>query len=891
MKTSHDVRPASPPWHTQSVDRAAEQLGVDPTIGLDEAEALRRLQEYGPNEIEEGRVRPRWRILIDQFTDWLILVLLAAAVVSGLVGEPADSIAILAIVVLNAVFGAFQEYRADRALAALREMSAPSARVTRGGARLTTAMGNVVPGDVVWLEAGDVVPADLRLVEAHGLQIEEAALTGESVPVEKLPDPLEDETCPLGDRFDMAFRGTLVTRGRGQGLAVATGMATEIGHVASLLGQGSPPSTPLQRRLAVFSRRLAVVVLLVCAIVFASGILRGEPVSLMFLTAVTLAVAAVPEALPAVVSIALALGSRAMVEHHALVRRLSAAESLGSVTYVCSDKTGTLTENRMRLEWVWADGEWRAPSEVSLDGRDPTAPDPWVRLFCAMTLCNDAQLDADEARGDPTEVALLQAAEQGAFPRDSLEEALPRVSELAFDASRKRMSTLHRYEDGILVLTKGAPEAVLAVCRARLGATGEVALDSERLLDEAELRAGDGYRVLALAQRRLPDLPAVPTDEAIESELVFVGLVALIDPPRSEVSRSVERCRSAGIEPVMITGDHPATGLAIARRLGIAERPEQVVEGRTLAQWNEEELAREVQHLRVYARVSPEQKVRIVEALQANGELVAMTGDGVNDAPSLRCADIGVAMGRKGTDVAREAADMVLLDDNFATIVTAVGQGRRIFDNIRKFIRYTMTSNSGEIWTLFLAPFFGLPIPLLPIQILWINLVTDGLPGLALAVEPEERDVMSRPPRPPQESIFARGLGAHALVIGLLIGGLSLGAQYWAYHGGSDQWRTLTFTVLTFAQLAHAMVIRSERDSLLEVGLFTNPLLLAAVALTVGLQLAVVYLPWLQPIFKTGPLTPTELALCFALPAVVVLVVELEKALVRRGLLYRNAAR
>jgi Ca2+-transporting ATPase len=759
-------------------------------------------------------------------------------------------------------------------------MAAPMALCIRAAAPVQVRSGDLVPGDVVLLQAGNVVPADLRLVEVADLEVDEAALTGESAAVLKTTAPLREESVPLGDYTNLAFKGTQVNRGRGVGLVIATGMATELGRIAALLHTTEEGKTPLQRRLAAFGKRLALAVLAICAVVFAVGLLRGEPLVLMFLTAISLAVAAIPEALPAVVSITLALGARRMTRHRALVRNLPAVETLGSVTFICSDKTGTLTQNQMHVDRLFA-------GERELDSLPSGGGELERRLAQAMALSNDAELRDGEIAGEPTEVALCQAARIAGYDKKRLAHSLPRIAELAFDSDRKRMTTLHREGDAVIGFTKGAPELVLPLCERALGTAGEQSVDAAAMLQRAEALAARGYRVLVLAMRHFATPPEQVTVGEIERHLTFLALVALIDPPRDEVPAAVAECRRAGITPVMITGDHPATAETIAHRLGFDPRGE-VLDGVALAQLDDDQLLDKVRRVSVYARVSPEQKIRIVAALQRAGQFCAMTGDGVNDAPALKRADIGIAMGQKGTDVAREAADLVLLDDNFATIVTAVREGRRIFDNIRKFIKYTMTSNAGEIWTLFLAPFLGLPVPLLPIHILWINLVTDGLPGLALAAERTEPGTMQRPPRAPDESVFAHGMWQHIVWVGLLIGGVSLLAQAWAFERAPDQWQTMVFTVLTFAQLAHVLVIRSERAPLFGPGFFKNRALLASLLLTVALQLALIYVPLLNEVFKTAALGGRELALCFALPLVVLLAVETEKLLVRRGLLYQN---
>lgn len=866
------------PWHTLAVEATALSLAVDPARGLTTEEARLRLARCGPNALPEGARRSLARMFLDQFRDFMILVLIAAAVVSGVIGDPGDTIAIVVIVLLNAAIGFTQEYRAERAMAALKQMAAPSARIRRGGELLTVSADSLVPGDLVLLEAGAIVPADLRLFEATQLQVAEAVLTGESQAVDKTTAAISAADTALGDRLNMAYKGTVVTRGRGAGLTVATGLGTELGKIAELLADQEAVRTPLQKRLARFGTRLALAVLAICVIVFAAGLLRGEPPVLMFLTAVSLAVAAIPEALPAVVTISLALGARKMALQNALIRRLPAVETLGSITTICSDKTGTLTENRMRAEALFADG---APATTFGSG------EPWTTLGRALALCNDASISASaHTTGDPTEVALLEAAAAAGFAKADLETLQPRVAEQPFDSERKRMATVHRDGERFVAYVKGAPEAVLPMCGARLAAEGPAALDAAATLATAEKMAAAGLRVLAMAYRRLDALPA---DLArAETELLFLGLVGLMDPPRAEAAEAVAECKNAGIVPVMITGDHPATALAIARRLGIAGDGDTVTTGVELGRLTDAELDSRVKEVRVFARVDPAQKIRIVKALQARGEHLAMTGDGVNDAPALKRADIGVAMGRGGTDVAREASHMVLLDDNFATIVHAVREGRRIYDNIRRFIKYAMTTNSGEILTIFLAPFLGLPMPLLPIHILWINLVTDGLPGLALANEPGENNLMRRPPRAPEESIFARGMWQHILWVGLLMAGVVLITQAWTYHTGSAHWQTIVFTVLTLSQLGHVLAIRSERVSLFKIGATSNPQLLAAVLFTFALQMATLYVPLCNAWFKTEPLSAGELLACLALSAIVFFAVEIEKWLVRCGILYRE---
>ena len=870
---------APPAWHRLSSEEAAKQLGADLAIGLSLEEAGRRVEQYGANEILERPPRPPWRMLFDQFTDFMILVLIGAAIISGVIGEPADALAIVVIVLLNGAIGFVQEYRAEKAIAALKLLAAQSARVRRGGETIVVPAVRLVPGDLVSVEAGDVLPADLRLVDAAKFKVDEAALTGESVPVEKRTTQLTKEDLSLGDRLNMGYKGTLATYGRGTGLVVATGMRTELGKIAALLGKEEALKTPLQRRLAVFGQRLAIAALTICAIIFVVGLLRGESAVLMFLTAVSLAVAAIPEALPAIVTVALALGARRMVKKRALIRRLPAVETLGSVTYICSDKTGTLTQNKMRVERLFADG--RMESDIAGLG---SYEGSWPFLFQALAVSNDAVKDKDNLLiGDPTETALYLAAEMAGARKTDLLHVMPRVAELPFDSDRKRMTTFHRRGEEVIAFTKGAPEAVLALCDKTLVQDAFGSIDLESLANHAERMATEGLRVLAVSCRTWETIPPEPTPEEAECGLTFLGFVGLMDPPREEAAEAVALCKSAGITPVMITGDHPATALAIATRLGIIEDNGGVVTGQELERMEDGALDQRIEEIRVFARVAPEQKIRLVKALQRKGEFVAMTGDGVNDAPALNAADIGVAMGVTGTDVAREASHMTLLDDNFATIVSAVREGRRIFDNIRKFIKYTMTSNSGEIWTIFLAPFFGLPIPLLPIHILWVNLVTDGLPGLALALEREEPGLMRRPPRPPNESIFAHGMWQDIIWIGLLMGGVSLITQAWAYHTGHAHWQTMVFTVLTLSQMGNVLALRSERASFFQLGLWSNKPMVGAVVLTFVLQLATIYVPALNPIFKTEPLDAEELGICLVLSTIVFFAVEGEKWLIRRG--------
>jgi Ca2+-transporting ATPase len=838
--------------------------------GLDEATASAALDQWGPNQIQAAKGKTVWSILLNQFKDFMILVLLVAAIISGFMGELVDTLAIIVIVLVNAVLGFVQEFRAEKAMQALKQMAVSNARVLReGGVGLKPAVG-LVPGDVVLLEAGDIVPADLRLFEANALKAEEASLTGESAPVNKSIESLPEENLPLGDRANMAYKSTLVTFGKGRGVVVATGMNTELGRIATMLDEDEV-ATPLQRRLTQLGKRLALLVLIICAVVFAFGLMRGERPVLMLLTAISLAVAAIPEALPSLVSITLALGARRMAGQKALVRNLPAVETLGSVTYICSDKTGTLTENKMTVEKVFAGGKVLDREAWPEAFNQPEQQ----RLLQAMALNNNVEQNKEGTlTGDPTEIALHDLAGQLGIARRQALEQFPLCAEIPFDSDRKCMTTIHQVEEGYWVVTKGAVDVLLE----RAGELTEEEQGQYKSINEQ--MSADGLRVLGFAEKFLTELPAQLDPDGVEKDLKIMGLAGIIDPPREEAKAAIAECRRAGIRPMMITGDHPLTARNIAERLGMVEPGGKALSGSELSRMSAEEFAATVPNVFVYARVSPEQKLNIVKALQANGQFVAMTGDGVNDAPSLKRSDIGVAMGITGTDVSKEAADLILLDDNFATIVKAVRSGRRIYDNIRKFIKYAMTGNTGEIWLIFLAPFFGLPIPLLPVHILWVNLVTDGLPGLALAMEPAEKDIMSRPPRHPKESVFAGGLGIHIIWVGLLLGFVSIFTQY--LYIDSSKWQTMVFTVLCFSQMAHVFAIRSERQSLFSQGIFSNKALLGAVLVTLVLQLAVIYVPWLQPVFRTEALTASELGIAIALSTIVFMAVEIEKIFKRK---------
>jgi Ca2+-transporting ATPase len=760
-------------------------------------------------------------------------------------------------------------------------MAAPTATVIRSGKPSDIPASELVPGDIVVMEAGRIVPADLRLTEVMQLKIDEAALTGESIPVEKHVKALQDEMISIGDRKNMTYKGTTVTYGRGTGIVIATGMDTELGNIAAMLQKEEEVKTPLQKRLARFGKKLAIAILVICAIIFIFGLLRGEPLLLMLLTAISLAVAAIPEALPAVVTISLAIGAKKMVRQNALIRKLPAVETLGSVTYICSDKTGTLTLNQMTVDEIYVDDKTVKGSEIP---QFLSRSDHITTFVRALALSNDATEDKEgKIIGDPTEIALFKVAQQSGHKKDALTQDYPRIAEIPFDSERKCMTTLHKKPDGGFVsFTKGAVEVVLGKSINVMKKGNLTEIDETDIMSKSEQMSAEGLRVLAFGFRHWEALPSDMTPETTETGMTFLGFAGLLDPPRQEVTEAVGLCKTAGIRPVMITGDHPLTAKNIAKRLGILDNDSQsIITGKELAELPMEAFEETVQNIKVYARVAPEQKLKIIKALQDKGQFVAMTGDGVNDAPALKRADIGVAMGITGTDVAKEACHMVLLDDNFATIVRAVKEGRRIFDNIRKFIRYTMTSNAGEIWTIFLAPFLGLPVPLLPIHILWINLVTDGLPGLALAAEPAEKNIMERPPRHPQENIFT-GMWFQIIWIGLLMGGVSIFSQAWSIKSGNPNWQTIVFTVLCLSQMGNVLALRSEKESVFSQGLFSNKPLFGAFMLTLILQMATIYVPFLNPIFKTKPLSLNELLFTLGLSSVVFVAAEFEKWVKRK---------
>ena len=910
-------------WYTLPPADIVARLHSDAGSGLDTVAAARRLDEYGPNELADRDQKSLWRMLWEQVSDTLVVMLIVAAVASAFLRDFKDAVAIVAIVVLNSALGLFHERRAERAMAMLRRLAVPVVRVRRDGRLAEIPWREVVPGDMVVLEAGNMVPADCRLIECVNLRTQEASLTGESEPVDKTSETLTEPDLPVADQRNLAFMGTLVTYGRGVAVVLATGMRTELGRIADLIQSVERESTPLQKRLDQLGKALAAIALVLVGVIFGSGLLRGEDLTLMFLTAVSMAVAAVPEGLPAVVTIALALGAQRMLTRNVLIRKLPAVETLGSVTVICSDKTGTLTENRMTVSILDVAGRrldiseplHQAAPAVDLEAGLATVPggdSALTILLVGSALCNDAVLAAqpDQPRhfhaiGDPTEGALVVAAARFNLRKPDLEIVFPRTNEVPFDSERKRMTTVHEMPAmpvaaprGLeplwslepllaarkyVAFTKGAVEPLLTISPAVWVGGRPQPMDDDlrrRIQRAHDALARDGKRVLGLSVRIL-DAPA-GNDDTLEREGVFVGLVGMSDPPRPEVKEAVATCRQAGIRPVMITGDHPLTARFVAAQLGIGDAETPVVTGQALEGLDDRALGDVCGRTSVFARVSPEHKLRIVQSLQSQRHVVAMTGDGVNDAPALRRADIGVAMGISGTEVSKEAADMVLRDDNFASIVSAVEEGRVIYDNIRKFIKYLLTSNSGELWLVLLAPFFGMPLPLLPLQILWINLVTDGLPALALSVEPAERNTMTRPPVPPTESILGRGLLSQVIWGGLVLGMAPLAMGYYYHAAGDPGWQTMVFTTLTLSQLALVLSIRSERDSFFSIGAFTNVPLLFVVFLTFLLQMMATYTPFWQDLLKTRALTGRELLVSLAVALVPFVMDEARKTVVRR---------
>lgn len=870
-------------FYRLSVEEVCRELGVDPQKGLSSEEAKERLEQYGPNELAERKRRTILQMFLSQFTDFLIIILLAAAAISIVVGEAVDAILIMIIVVLNATLSTIQEAKAEKSLQLLKKMAAPSARVLRDGIIQTVPSREIVPGDVVILEAGNYVPADGRLIESVNLSVSEAALTGESQPVEKSTEAIDEPNLPIGDRTNMVYSGTIVSRGRGRAIVTTTGNETEIGKIAKMLTEMEEEETPLQKNLEKLGKQIGLIILAICAIVFTVGILEGNPILEMFLTAVSLAVAAVPEGLPAVVTIVLALGMYNMVKRHAIIRRLQAVEALGSVNVICSDKTGTLTKNEMTVVMYYIH-----PENWLKHGPSSQIPDTLKEALVGTALCNDAFVtfkDGTKATsGDPTEIALALAAWDFGLKKPELEERMPRVHEIPFDSDRKMMTTVHRKENTFVSYTKGAPDVVLSRCSRYVSPSGEIRemmeKDREQILQANQQMAQDGLRVLAVAYKDVEE----GRYENLEQDMIFLALIGMIDPPRPEVKEALEKCKTAGIKVIMITGDHKATAQTIAKEIGILDPAGKTLTGSELIEMDVDELAEVVEDVKVYARVSPSDKLKIVEALKKKGKIVAMTGDGVNDAPALKRADIGVAMGITGTDVSKDAADMVLTDDNFASIVAAVEEGRKIFDNIRKVVYYLLSCNISEVATIFISILLRLPLPLVPVQILWMNLVTDGLPALALGVEPAEPDVMTRPPRDPKEGIMSRDVIKKIFIGGLLLSVLTLFVYGWALmeHDEIRLLRTMVFFTLSTGQLFHAFNSKSLKHSLFKVGIRNNPRLILANVVSFLLLLAVIYVPGLQNVFGTTTLAGHQLLVSLIAAFMIVPLFELVKWFDRR---------
>ena len=921
--------------HALSTQDVISQLKTQQSSGLTSEEAARRLELYGPNELAEAPRTTFLQMVLRQFKDFTVMLLIVAAIISAVVSavenEPyIESIAILAIVILNAVMGVIQESRAEQALAALKKLSAPDAHVLRDGHHVTIPTRQLVPGDIVFLEAGNVIPADVRLIEAVNLRVDEASLTGESVPVEKNAAAVLNEDAAIGDRKNTAFMGTMAAYGRGRGVVVSTGMHTQLGMIATMLSSVEMEETPLQRRLQQLGRTLGVAALIICAIVFVAGIIQGGEFLDMFMVAVSLAIAAVPEGLPAIVTISLALGMNEMIKRNALIRRLSSVETLGSATVICSDKTGTLTQNVMTVTRLWVDGQeveitgtgYSAQGEFLVGGKPINLKDyPAVgTALWVGTLNNDAELerlDTENGRegyrivGDPTEGAILiAAAKAGALP-DQLNQAFPRKHEIPFDSERKRMVTVHDLDgaseedlspfhssekEKIAVVVKGAPDVVLQLCSHYQTASDNPApLDEEhrrKILAANDAMTQDALRVLGMAYKVVSEEPENLEPSQMESDLIFVGLVGMIDPARPEVQPALEKAAGAGIRTIMITGDYPNTARAIAESIHLLRPGHQVLSGAQLDEMDNATLKEAVMHTDVFARVSPEHKMRIVDALKANDEIVAMTGDGVNDAPAIKRADIGVSMGITGTDVAKGTADMVLTDDNYASIVSAVEQGRIIYSNIRKFVYYLISCNLAEILIIFLPTAFGRLLfpnaertvlsPLTPIQLLWLNLITDGAPALALGTEPGDPDIMEQQPRPPKEPIINKSMQTGVIVQTLAITAITLTAYAIGLAHNELYAETMAFVTLSLSELLRAFTARSENYPLFKIGFFSNKWMNLAVLASLVLVLAVVYLPFLNPIFNTVPLTWTEWR--FTLPLLIVpsLAAELLKIITRR---------
>jgi len=865
-------------WYLLENEKVSSKLSTDLEKGLSSELAKERLKSHGYNELISKEGPTIWQMLLSQFQDFLVLILIGASLVSALIGEVTDSVVIILIVVLNATLGVVQEFKANKALEALKKMAAPEAKVIRDGKIIEIPARELVPGDLVILEAGNYVPADLRLVESVNLKIEEASLTGESVPVEKNAEIVFNNDVPLGDRSNSAFMSTVVTYGRGKGIVVETGMNTEIGLIAEMLESYEEESTPLQKKLAELGKILGIASLAICGIVFILGLIRGVPILEMFMTAVSLAVAAIPEGLPAIVTIVLALGMQRMVKRHSIIKKLHAVETLGSTTVICSDKTGTLTQNEMTAQKVFVNGNvysisgegYKTQGEFTLNGKtiDPLADPDLKMLLTIGALCNDAKLeesgsDGDKTCriiGDPTEGCLVVGAAKACMCLEELNKSRPRLQEIPFDSDRKRMTTFHPYEDGYIACIKGAPDVMLNLSN-RILKNGEILdlteADREQILEINHEMASQALRVLAFAFKLENELPKDPKPEEVEKDMIFVGLVGMIDPARPEAKEAIEICKQAGIRPVMITGDYKDTAEAIARDLGMLDETSKVLTGTDLDAMSDEELVAVADQVSVYARVSPVHKLRIVEAIKQNNHIVAMTGDGVNDAPALKKADIGVAMGITGTDVAKETADMILTDDNFASIVAAVEEGRVIYANIRKFIFFLLSCNIAEILIIFVAMLVGLPIPLKPIQLLWLNLLTDAFPALALGMEAKEPDIMEKPPRNPNEPIMDHRMKVQIAIQSIFMTMAVLGVFTFALNTSSNLQvaQTYAFATLIFSELLRAYTSRSETLSVFKIGVFSNKYMVGGTFISFLLLLLVIYVPALREIFDTVKLS------------------------------------
>ncbi|RFT16150.1 MAG: Cation-transporting ATPase [Candidatus Saccharicenans subterraneus] len=902
-----DKEPALKFWMMTPEDVAAA-YDSDLKHGLSSEQAAASLEKYGPNQLQEAPSRSPLAVFFDQFKSFLIWVLIGAAIVSGFLGEWVDALAIIAIVILNAVLGFVQEFRAEKSLAALKKMAAPMARVIRDGELKQIPAREIVPGDLLELEAGDHVAADARVVyHTTNFAVHEAALTGESTPVFKTGAVLEGEDIPLADRANLVYAGTSVSSGKARAMVVATGMSTELGQIARMIQEISLETTPLQRKLEQFGRWIVYLCFGLVGLIFLLEWLRGGELVQVFLTAVSLAVAAIPEGLPAVVTIALALGVQRMVKRHALIRKLPSVETLGAATVICSDKTGTLTRNEMTVKAVYADGRlftvsgigYQPEGEFLLDDR-PVRPAEFpglLRTLTCGTLCNSARLAENQGRyrivGDPTEGALLTLAAKAGLSLEELEKAEPLVEEIPFDSERKMMTMLRKSGHGFVAYVKGAPDILLKNC-SRIFEGGQerpiTPQDLDRLLQVNDSLARQALRVLGCAYRKFSSFPEKLEATAIEKELVFAGLVAMIDPPRPEVIKAIADCKRAGIKPVMITGDHKVTAVAIARELGMLDEGALALSGEEFDSLKPEEYREKVDKIQVYARVSPEHKLRIVRAWKDRGEVVAMTGDGVNDAPAVKEADIGVAMGITGTDVTKEVSDMVVTDDNFASIVAAVEEGRAIYDNIKKFVHYLLSCNLAEIMVMFTASLIGWPVPLLPIQILWVNLVTDSFPALGLGFDPPDPEIMSRPPRQPGEPIIDRRRAGLMSIQGIFMAACALVAFSYVLfveNEGIERARTAAFIVLSVSQLFHAFNCRSQMKSVFELGLFSNLKLVYAFLVSLSLQLSVVYVPSFQKIFKTQNLTLFDWGLVVVLSSLSLWGMEIVKWLNKKLRFYR----